>query len=107
MTEPPRTPYGRIDLPDPLRTKRDRGEWCGPKDLPGSNRGDCCGGGRLLVLTNDGRIQSRIAEPAAKLPKVYWAQVGAAPTSAPCPICVRSMSALCPLMYWAQVGAPP
>ncbi len=29
----------------------------------------------LLLLTNDGRLQHRIAHPAQKLPKIYWAQV--------------------------------
>ena len=29
----------------------------------------------LLVLTNDGRLQARIAEPKYKTQKTYWAQV--------------------------------
>lgn len=29
----------------------------------------------LLILTNDGLLQNRIADPAHKLPKTYWAQV--------------------------------
>lgn len=29
----------------------------------------------LLLLTNDGRLQSRIADPKHKLPKTYWVQV--------------------------------
>ena len=29
----------------------------------------------LLVLTDDGRLQARIAEPKHKMPKTYWAQV--------------------------------
>ncbi len=33
----------------------------------------------LLVLTGDGRLQARIAEPGRKLPKVYWAQVEGEP----------------------------
>ena len=36
----------------------------------------------LLLLTDDGRIQSRIAEPRHKLAKVYWAQVEGVPTDA-------------------------
>ncbi|MDZ7643531.1 MAG: pseudouridine synthase [Woeseiaceae bacterium] len=37
----------------------------------------------LLLLTDDGRLQARIAEPAAKLQKRYWAQVeGEAATTA-------------------------
>lgn len=33
----------------------------------------------LLLLTDDGALQARIAEPRFKLPKHYWAQVEAAP----------------------------
>ncbi|WP_444329661.1 pseudouridine synthase [Paenalcaligenes niemegkensis] len=29
----------------------------------------------LLLLTNDGRLQARIAEPRYKMPKTYWVQV--------------------------------
>ncbi|MCO6523849.1 MAG: pseudouridine synthase [Candidatus Schmidhempelia sp.] len=29
----------------------------------------------LLLLTNDGRLQAKIAEPKYKLPKTYWVQV--------------------------------
>jgi 23S rRNA pseudouridine2457 synthase len=34
----------------------------------------------LLLLTDDGVLQTRIAEPRHKLPKVYWAQVEGLPT---------------------------
>jgi 23S rRNA pseudouridine2457 synthase len=33
----------------------------------------------LLVLTDDGRLQHRIANPRAKMSKTYWAQVEGAP----------------------------
>lgn len=33
----------------------------------------------LVLLTDDGRLQSRIAEPQHKLPKTYWAQVEGVP----------------------------
>jgi 23S rRNA pseudouridine2457 synthase len=33
----------------------------------------------LLVLTDDGRWQARIADPKAKTPKTYWAQVEGEP----------------------------
>ena len=36
----------------------------------------------LLLLTDDGRLQSRIADPRHKLPKTYWAQVEGAPDDA-------------------------
>lgn len=34
----------------------------------------------LLLLTDDGALQARIANPRNKLPKVYWAQVENVPT---------------------------
>lgn len=34
----------------------------------------------LLLLTDDGVLQTRIAEPRHKLPKIYWAQVEGVPT---------------------------
>ena len=34
----------------------------------------------LLLLTDDGALQTRIASPRFKLPKVYWAQVEGMPT---------------------------
>lgn len=36
----------------------------------------------LLLLTDDGKLQSRIAEPRHKLEKTYWAQVEGEPTEA-------------------------
>lgn len=36
----------------------------------------------LLVLTDDGRLQRRIADPRHKLPKTYWVQVEGAPDPA-------------------------
>ena len=34
----------------------------------------------LLLLTNDGALQARIADPRHKLPKTYWVQVEGTPT---------------------------
>ena len=34
----------------------------------------------LLLLTDDGLLQARIANPRHKLPKIYWAQVEGVPT---------------------------
>ena len=36
----------------------------------------------LLLLTDDGALQTRIANPSHKLAKVYWAQVEGTPTEA-------------------------
>ena len=36
----------------------------------------------LLLLTNDGALQARIADPRHKLPKTYWAQVEGVPGEA-------------------------
>jgi 23S rRNA pseudouridine2457 synthase len=36
----------------------------------------------LLLLTDDGALQARIANPRHKLPKTYWAQVEGEPTGA-------------------------
>jgi len=36
----------------------------------------------LLVLTDDGRLQQRIADPRYKQPKIYWAQVEGIPDAA-------------------------
>ncbi len=35
----------------------------------------------LLLLTDDGRLQARIAEPRGKLPKRYWVQVEGTPAA--------------------------
>lgn len=36
----------------------------------------------LMLLTDDGRLQARIASPKAKMPKTYWAQVEGDPVEA-------------------------
>lgn len=36
----------------------------------------------LLILTDDGALQHRLADPRHKLPKTYWAQVEGAPCDA-------------------------
>lgn len=63
------------------------GRWQGLRDhlsLPGvyaAGRLDADSEG-LLILTDDGALQARIADPKHKLPKVYWAQVEGAPNDA-------------------------
>ncbi len=36
----------------------------------------------LVILTADGRLQARIADPRHKMPKIYWAQVEGLPQEA-------------------------
>ncbi len=63
------------------------GRWQGLRDhlaLPGvyaAGRLDADSEG-LLILTDDGALQARIADPRHKLPKTYWAQVEGTPTDA-------------------------
>jgi len=72
-------PYGYLSQFTP------EGRWRGLKDLlpvPGvyvAGRLDADSEG-LLVLTDDGALQARIAEPKHKLPKTYWVQVEGEPS---------------------------
>lgn len=74
-------PYGVLSQFTP------EGRWQGLKDyldIPGvyaAGRLDADSEG-LLILTDDGMLQKRIADPAHKLPKSYWAQVEGIPDEA-------------------------
>jgi 23S rRNA pseudouridine2457 synthase len=74
-------PYGFLSQFTP------EGRWRGLADLltmPGvhvAGRLDADSEG-LLLLTDDGALQARIAEPRFKLPKTYWVQVEGEPTEA-------------------------
>ncbi|QPM90016.1 pseudouridine synthase [Pseudooceanicola algae] len=76
---------------DVLSQFTDRGSGDSPRrtlsdfiDLPGvypAGRLDRDSEG-LMVLTDDGRLQARIADPKHKLPKTYWVQVEGLPEDA-------------------------
>ena len=74
-------PYGVLSQFTP------EGRWQGLRDhlsLPGvyaAGRLDADSEG-LLILTDDGVLQSQIADPKHKLPKTYWAQVEGVPNEA-------------------------
>ena len=74
-------PYGYLSQFTP------EGRWKGLAELipvPGvyvAGRLDADSEG-LLLLTDDGKLQARIAEPKHKLPKTYWVQVEGEPTDA-------------------------
>lgn len=74
-------PYGVLSQFTP------EGRWQGLKDwidVPGvyvAGRLDADSEG-LLLLTNDGRLQARIADPRFKMEKTYWVQVEGLPDEA-------------------------
>ena len=74
-------PYGILSQFTP------EGRWRGLKDfiaIPGvyvAGRLDADSEG-LLLLTNDGKLQARIADPRFKLEKTYWVQVEGTPNEA-------------------------
>ena len=74
-------PYGVLSQFTP------EGKWQGLKDyidLPGvyvAGRLDADSEG-LLLLTNDGKQQARIADPRFKMEKTYWVQVEGVPSEA-------------------------
>lgn len=80
-------PYGVLSQFTP------EGKWQGLKDyidLPGvyvAGRLDADSEG-LLLLTNDGALQARIADPRFKMEKTYWVQVEGIPDEA-------ALAALC------------
>lgn len=74
-------PYGVLSQFTPEGRWRGLGDWI---DLPGvyvAGRLDADSEG-LLLLTSDGALQARIADPRFKMEKVYWVQVEGEPSEA-------------------------
>ena len=74
-------PYGVLSQFTPEGKWRALGEFITLKDVYVAGRLDADSEG-LLILTDDGKLQARIADPKHKLEKTYWAQVEGLPTEA-------------------------
>ena len=74
-------PYGVICKFSPERGLRTLADYVQVRDVYPAGRLDTDSEG-LLLLTDDGALQARIANPRHKLPKTYWAQVEGSPTDA-------------------------
>lgn len=74
-------PYGVICKFRPEPGRRTLGDYINVAKVYPAGRLDSDSEG-LLLLTDDGALQARIANPRHALAKVYWAQVEGAPTEA-------------------------
>jgi 23S rRNA pseudouridine2457 synthase len=74
-------PFGVISKFGPEPDKPTLADYVPIKDVYPAGRLDTDSEG-LLLLTDDGALQARIANPRHKLAKVYWAQVEGEPTDA-------------------------
>lgn len=74
-------PFGVICKFRPEPGKRTLADFIAVKGVYPAGRLDADSEG-LMLLTDDGPLQSRIADPRDKLPKVYWVQVEGVPTVA-------------------------
>lgn len=72
-------PYGVLSQFTPEGKWRALGEFIQIKEVYVAGRLDADSEG-LLVLTDDGKLQARIADPRHKLEKTYWAQVEGLPS---------------------------
>lgn len=71
-------PYGVLSQFTPEGRWRALDEFITVKDVYVAGRLDADSEG-LLILTDDGKLQARIADPKHKLEKTYWAQVEGVP----------------------------
>ncbi|MDR5778631.1 pseudouridine synthase [Caballeronia sp. LZ065] len=74
-------PFGTICQFSAHETRASLADWVSTPDVYPAGRLDADSEG-LLLLTDDGALQARIAEPRHKLVKRYWAQVEGAPDDA-------------------------
>jgi 23S rRNA pseudouridine2457 synthase len=74
-------PFGTICQFSPHETRASLGDWVKTPGVYPAGRLDADSEG-LLLLTDDGALQARIAEPRHKLVKRYWAQVEGVPDAA-------------------------
>ncbi len=74
-------PYGVLSQFTPEGKWRALSEFIDVKGVYVAGRLDADSEG-LLILTDDGKLQARIAEPKFKLEKTYWAQVEGLPQEA-------------------------
>jgi 23S rRNA pseudouridine2457 synthase len=72
-------PFGVISKFSPAPGKRTLADYVPIQSVYPAGRLDTDSEG-LLLLTDDGALQARIANPRRKLAKTYWAQVEGAPT---------------------------
>ena len=71
-------PYGVLSQFTPEGKWRALNEFIAVKDVYVAGRLDADSEG-LLILTDDGKLQAKIADPKHKLEKTYWAQVEGVP----------------------------
>lgn len=74
-------PYGVLSQFTPEGKWRALDEFIPIKDVYVAGRLDADSEG-LLILTDDGKLQAKVAEPKHKLEKTYWAQVEGIPDEA-------------------------
>ena len=74
-------PYGVLSQFTPEGKWRALGEFVPVKNVYVAGRLDADSEG-LLILTDDGKLQAKIADPKHKLEKTYWAQVEGIPDEA-------------------------
>jgi 23S rRNA pseudouridine2457 synthase len=74
-------PFGVVTKFSPEPGKRTLADYVPIRNVYPAGRLDTDSEG-LLLLTDDGALQARIANPRHRLPKTYWAQVEGVPTEA-------------------------